>query len=103
MAGKTLDEWMPILAKYDLVWAPVHTITSAINDPQTEANQFLVEVDHPELGNIRMVNSPVRFSETPHEVKMPPPLLGQHTEEVLLELGYDWDDIVNFKEGKVIL
>lgn len=103
MAGKTSDEWVPLFEKHDLVWAHVHTITSALNDPQTEANQFIVEVDHPELGRIRMVNSPVRFTETPHKVKTPPPLLGQHTEEILLENGYGWDKIAELKDERVIL
>ncbi|MFC1944680.1 CaiB/BaiF CoA transferase family protein [Chloroflexota bacterium] len=103
IAGKTSSEWEALFNKYDLVWAHVHTISSALDDPQTEANQFLVEVDHPELGLFRMVNSPVRFSETPHEVKVPPPLLGQHTEEVLLELGYNWDDIAELKDTGIIL
>jgi crotonobetainyl-CoA:carnitine CoA-transferase CaiB-like acyl-CoA transferase len=103
MAGKTSAEWAPIFEKYDLVWAYVHTISGAINDPQTEANEFVVELDHPEIGKLKMVNSPIRFSGTPHEVKIPPPLLGQHTEEILLELGYDWDGIGKLKEKGVIM
>jgi len=103
MAGKTSAEWALIFEKYDLVWAHVHTILGAVNDPQTAANEFVVEVDHPEIGKLRTVNSPIRFSETPHEVKIPPPLLGQHTEEVLLELGYDWDSIGKLKEKGVIM
>ena len=103
IASKTADEWAPIFEKYDLVWAYVHTVLSAINDPQTEANQFVVEVDHAELGKVKMVNSPIRFSETPHEVKIPPPLLGQHTEEILIEIGYSWDAIGKLKENGVIM
>ncbi len=103
MASKTSAEWASIFGRYDLVWAHVHTILDAVNDPQTKANEFVVEVDHPEIGNLKMMNSPIRFSETPHEVRIPPPLLGQHTEEVLLELGYDWDSIGKLKGKGVIM
>jgi len=59
-------------------------------------------VEHPELGKIKMVNSPVAFSQTPSSPSMPPPLLGQHTENILLELGYNWDDIITLKDKEVI-
>jgi formyl-CoA transferase len=103
MASKSSAEWAPIFERYNLVWAHVHTILGAINNPQTKANEFVVELDHPEIGKLKMVNSPIRFSETPHEVKIPPPLLGQHTEEVLLELGYDWASIGKLKKKGVIM
>jgi len=102
IASKTSKEWAPIFDKHGLIWAYVHTIKSAIEDPQTEANQFVVEVEHPELGKIKMVNSPVAFSQTPSSPSMPPPLLGQHTENILLELGYNWDDIITLKDKGVI-
>ncbi len=102
IASKTSKEWAPIFDKHGLIWAYVHTIKSAIEDPQTEANQFVVEVEHPELGKIKMVNSPVAFSQTPSSPSMPPPLLGQHTENILLELGYNWDDIITLKDREVI-
>jgi len=100
---KTIDEWVPILDKYELVWAYVHTQKSAIEDPQSQANDFVVEVDHPSLGKLRMINSPLRFSHTPHSMRMAAPLLGQHTEEVLLELGYSWEDIIALKDEGVTL
>ena len=103
IATKTSDEWVPIFDKHELVWAYVHTIKTALEDPQTEANQFVLEIDHPELGKIKVLNSPVAFSETLSSPAMPPPLLGQHTEEILSSIGYDWDDIINFKDKGVIL
>jgi len=103
IATKTSEEWVPIFDKHELVWAYVHTVKSALEDPQTEANQFVVEVEHPELGRMKMVNSPVSFSETPSSSRIPPPLLGQHTEEILLSIGYNWDDISRFKDKGAII
>ena len=102
IATKTAEEWGPIFDKHELVWANVHTIKGAIEDPQTAANQFVVDAEHPELGKIRMVNSPVTFGYTPSSPGMPPPILGQHTEEILLATGYNWDDILSFKDEGVI-
>ena len=103
IATKTSEEWAPIFDRYGLFWAHVHTAKSAIEDPQTEANQFVIQVEHAELGKLRMVNSPVNFSEMASSTMMPPPLLGQHTEEVLLEHGYSWDYILKLKDEGVIL
>jgi crotonobetainyl-CoA:carnitine CoA-transferase CaiB-like acyl-CoA transferase len=86
-----------------LVWAYVHTIKSALEDPQVEANNFLVDVEHPVVGKMKSVNSPIIFNETPITSRTPAPDLGQHSEEILLELGYSWEDISRFKERGVIL
>jgi len=103
IATKTTEEWVPVFDKHELVWAYVHTVKTALEDPQTTANQFVVELDHPELGRIKTVNSPVVFSETRSSPHTPPPLLGQHSEEILSEAGYDWDQIMRFKDDGVIL
>ena len=103
IATRTSDEWVPIFDIHGLVWAFVHTVKGALDDPQAGANQFAVEVDHPELGRIRMVNSPVCFGGAPYLPNTPPPLLGQHTEEILSEIGYGWDDISRFKEVGAIM
>lgn len=103
IATKTSREWAPIFDKYGLFWAYVHSARSAVEDPQTSANQFIVEVEHPELGRMRMVNSPVRFSEMPLSARTPPPLLGQHTEEILLEHGYNWEHILKLKREGVVI
>lgn len=99
-ATKTLAEWKSILK--DIPYAPQRTIKEAIDDPQSEANNFFVGYEHPAYGNIRMVANPVNMSETPFTVRMPAPELGQHTEEVLLEYGYTWEDIAGLKERGVI-
>ena len=99
--SKTLDEWRPRLNEAGIPWSPVQTLQELINDPQARANDFFVPLDHPTYGHIEVVANPIKMSQTPVTVK-PAPEFGQHTEEVLLEHGYTWDDIEQFKQEKVI-
>jgi crotonobetainyl-CoA:carnitine CoA-transferase CaiB-like acyl-CoA transferase len=100
-ATKTLEEWGPVLDAHNVWWAPVNTITQAREDPLVQQAGAFTETEGPD-GKIPLVNTPVDFYGTPHAVQGPPPELGQHTEEVLLELGYDWDKIIAFKEAGAI-
>lgn len=99
----TMEEMVPVLDAYASHWAPVQTITEAINDPQTKANRFFTTLEHPTHGSYRTLNMPVRFDRSEVHPRGPAPELSQHTEEVLLELGYDWDDISKLKDKGVIL
>lgn len=63
---------------------------------------MVVTVDHPACGDIKMVNTPVKYSETQPTIRSAPPLLGQHTDEVVKNLGYNEDEIKALKEGGVI-
>ncbi len=91
--GRTSAEWADRLRAEGQRWAPVHDYASIIADPQAWENGYLVRADHPEWGEITMVGSPIRFSATPAEPGVVAPELGSHTEEVLLEAGFDWDAI----------
>ena len=100
-ATKTLTEWLPLL-EGNIPFAVVQTVKEAANDPQARASGCFVSYDHPKYGRIESVASPISLSETPADVRMPAPEKGQHTEEVLLEVGYSREDIARFKEQKVI-
>jgi crotonobetainyl-CoA:carnitine CoA-transferase CaiB-like acyl-CoA transferase len=97
---RTLEEWRPLIA--DFPASPVQTLIEAIKDPQSRANNFFLPYDHPNYGPIEIMASPVNMSETPATIRMPAPEFSQHTEEVLLEEGYSWEDIERFREEGVI-
>jgi crotonobetainyl-CoA:carnitine CoA-transferase CaiB-like acyl-CoA transferase len=97
---KTLDEWRPLLE--GLSYAPNQTLKDVMNDTQAIESGCFVAYEHPQRGLIRQVANPVRMSKDPASVRMPAPELGQHTEEVLLEYGYTWDDIARLKEEGTI-
>ncbi len=99
---KTLDEWKSRLSEAGLPFAPMQNLREVVSDPQARANNFFVPVDHPTYGKIEVIANPVNLSDTPATVRTPAPELGQHTEEILLELGYDWNDITELKNSQVI-
>jgi crotonobetainyl-CoA:carnitine CoA-transferase CaiB-like acyl-CoA transferase len=101
-AQKTLAEWGEIFDREDVWWAPIQDVNEVVRDPMAEKAGVFVDVPAGDGGTIRMVASPADFHGTPWQVQRPVPELGQHTEEVLLELGYDWDRIVALKEAGVI-
>jgi crotonobetainyl-CoA:carnitine CoA-transferase CaiB-like acyl-CoA transferase len=97
---KTLEEWRPLIS--DLPASPYQTLIDVIHDPQAKANNFFLPYDHPNYGKMEIMASPVNMSKTPATIRMPAPEFGQHTEEVLLEAGYTWEDIERFKNEHVI-
>jgi formyl-CoA transferase len=100
--ARTLEEWAPRLDGEGLIWAPAQTLTEAINDPQSQARQPFAQIDHPTQGEIQLVDTPAKFSRSRVGVRGPAPELGQHTEEVLLAAGYDWEEIASLRSSEVI-
>ena len=101
-ASRTYSEWEKRLRENNLMYGPVLSPIDVITDPQALANDFFVDIPHP-AGRIKTLASPVKFRQNPASEKAPAPELGQHTEEILLDLGYSWEDIARLKEQEVIL
>jgi formyl-CoA transferase len=97
------DAWLKLLNKAEVPCAPVQTVDQVFSAPQVLQREMVVEVDHPKAGTVRMAGIPVKFSTTPATVRLPPPLLGQHTEEVLASwLGVNDQEIADLKTRKII-
>jgi crotonobetainyl-CoA:carnitine CoA-transferase CaiB-like acyl-CoA transferase len=86
--GRTTGEWLRALEAAEVPAGPVLSIAAMHSDPQTLARNMVVEVDHPIAGPSKVIGLPLKFSETPGAVRRPAPLLGEHTSEILAELGY---------------
>ena len=102
-ATRDLEEWEKRFRENDCIFSRFQTHQEVITDPQALANDFFSEIDHPGVGKMKLVNSPVKFCQNPATIRTAAPEIGQHTEEVLLELDYTWDDIAQFKDQGVIL
>ena len=81
----------------------MNSVDDLPQDPQVRANDYVVDFDHPSHGKTQVIGVPVRLGATPGAVRLPAPELGQHGEEILLELlGYDWERIGVLRERGVI-
>ncbi len=95
--------WITLLTKAGIPCAPVNTIDQVFSDPQVLHRKMLLEMEHPTAGRVRVAGMPVKFSATPASLRFPPPLLGQHTEEVLQTwLEMRDGDIADLKSNGVI-
>ena len=97
---KTLAEWKKLMV--GIPFAPAQNLLEVINDPQAQTNDFFVTYDHPIYGKMRGVDNPIKMSKTPSAVRLPAPEFSQHTEEILLQYGYTWEEITQFKERGVV-
>ncbi len=101
-ASRPRAEWARLLSDHGLIFAPVQTMSEVVSDPQVLANDYTVEFDHSEWGRARVLGFPYRFSAMPLALGRQAPEFGQHTEEILLELGYTWDDITALKDEEAV-
>ena len=103
VATRTRDEWAPRFKAHRLVWGPAQTMAEVVRDPCVLENQYAVEYDHPIGGRVMGLGIPVQLRATPARRPHSAPEYGQHTEEVLLSLGYNWDQLAHLKEQRVIV
>ncbi len=94
MAQKTCDEWVELLVGASIPCGPVNNMEGIFADPQVLHREMIVEVPHETIGTLRLGGVPIKYSETPASVRLPPPLLGQHTDEILADvLGYSQEQV----------
>ncbi len=103
MLQKTAEEWLQALDALKIPCGPINTLDKVFSDPQVLAREMVAEVPHPTAGSVKLVASPMKFSETSCEIQRHPPLLGEHTEEILREeLGYSEEAVQELRENGVI-
>jgi len=105
LAKETMAEWEQRFRKNNCIYGRVQSPKDVTTDPQAIAAGLFQAVEYPGVpeGRIKLITTPVVFSDNPASIRTPAPELGQHTEEILLDLGYTWEDIGRMKENKVIL
>ncbi len=97
------EEWVQRFRARNIIWGRVQSYVDLLTDQQVWANEFAVSIPHPNYGEVQVPGIPVKLSKTPGKIKGLSPELGQHTEEILLELGYTWDEIDSLKQDKIII
>lgn len=102
MLRKTTAEWEIVFAQCDVWNAPVNDYEQVERDPQVVFNKMIMDVEHPDVGNVKLLSHPVRYDGKAPAVTRPPPRIGEHTREVLAELGYSPAEIEAFVNNAVV-
>ena len=96
------EDWLRRLLEKDVPAAPLNTLDEVFEDPQVKTYGFPNVVEHPKMGKVKMVGNAVDLSRTPPRIDQPPPMLGEHTDEVLKSMGYDADAIASLRAKGVV-
>jgi crotonobetainyl-CoA:carnitine CoA-transferase CaiB-like acyl-CoA transferase len=102
LGTKPADEWLCALQAQGIPCGPINSAAEALNDPQARARGMIVEIDHPLIGKARSVGNPMHLGANGVSYRRPPPMLGEHTEEVLRELGEGEAQIANLRAEGVV-
>jgi crotonobetainyl-CoA:carnitine CoA-transferase CaiB-like acyl-CoA transferase len=100
---KTKSAWIELLEKAKVPCGPINNVKEVFDDEQVLSRNLLKTLSHPTIGSLKIVNSPMRLSKTPPEVRLPPPVLGQHTEEILRTyLNFGQNEIEDLRAAGII-
>jgi len=103
MRTRTYQEWVDLFEAYEVMYAPVNNIEEVVKDPQVNARQMIVEVEHPKVGKHKIVGTPLKFSRTPCKIDKGAPELGADTDAILSKrLGLTKNEIEELKNAKII-
>ena len=100
--GGRREDWLRRLTEMDVPAAPINTLDEVFADPQVQTYGFPIEVEHPKMGKMKLLGNAVDMSRTPPSIDRPPPMLGEHTEEILTGLGFDRAAISDLRAKEAI-
>ena len=99
---ETVSHWVSKIELAGIPCGPINRVSDVVNDAQVLSRNMVVDIPHPNIPDLKVPNSPLKLTETPPSVRRPPPLLGQHNEEILSELGYADESISKLRQKGVI-
>jgi len=99
---RTTAEWLKILQEHQVAAGPINTVEDAFEDPGVKATGMVKTIKHPKAGDIKLLDKPWHLSASSGGLRLPPPALGQHTEEVLLSQGFSESEIQILKEKEIV-
>ncbi len=102
LATRGCAEWTDLLSVAGVPAGPVNTVPAALEQPQVLAREMVVEIEHPVAGTLKTLGSPLKLSAQPPSIRRPPPVLGQHTDEILAKAGYTVAQVTELREADVI-
>jgi crotonobetainyl-CoA:carnitine CoA-transferase CaiB-like acyl-CoA transferase len=100
--AKPRAHWLALLDANDIPCGPINDYAQVFDDPQVRAREMVVETEHPSLGHLRTLGSPIKMSATPPDVSRRSPRLGEHTNEILTEAGFSDSEIDALRQANAI-
>jgi crotonobetainyl-CoA:carnitine CoA-transferase CaiB-like acyl-CoA transferase len=100
--SRTAADWVQYLNEKGVACGPIYNLAEVFHDPQVLSNQMLVERSHPVHGTVKLIGIPIKLTETPGEIRLAPPLLGEHADAVLQEAGYTQAEIAGLRDARVL-
>jgi formyl-CoA transferase len=102
-AQDEISHWLSILESIGVPCGPINSIDQVMTDPQVRAREMVIDIEHTSAGSIQMVASPLKIPTAPPVIRLPPPMLGEHTEQILHELlGFDGKAVQDLQIAQVI-
>ena len=102
LASESTKHWLKVLEEGEVPSGPINDMAQVYSDPHVQARNMVMEIEHPEAGRIKNIGIPVKLSHTPGTIRLPPPLLGQHADEVLSSFGYSQEEIGAFRANEIV-